>query len=94
MSNTFWSTPNEGMAIMAGQMLLVRALAAELDRLGKLNDALLRRVEVEATTNAKNSDFVSETDGTMQIHLMDYSIGAIRDGIKFLRATRNSGTLQ
>ena len=94
MSNTFWSTPNEGMAIMAGQMLLVRALAAELNRLGKLNDALLRTVEVEATTNAKNSDFVSEPDGTMQIHLMDYSIGAIRDGIKFLRVNRDSGTLQ
>jgi hypothetical protein len=93
MGNTVWNTPDEGTAIIAGQIQLIRALAAELHRLGKLDDDLLARIEKEATTKTKNTIFNPEANGALQIHLMDFSIGAIREGLKFLRAGRDSGGL-
>ena len=94
MGKTAWSTPDEGTAIIAGQILLVRALAAELHRLGRLDDDLLNKLERETITRAKNSIFDPDADGALQIHLMDYSIGAIREGVRYLRASRDKGFLQ
>ena len=94
MGKTVWSTPGKGTAIIAGQMQLVRALAVELHRIGMLNDELLTKLERETTTPAKSTIFNPEADGAMQIHLMDYSIGAIREGLRFLRASRDKDLLQ
>jgi hypothetical protein len=94
MGQTAWRTPDEGTAIIAGQMLLVRVLAVELHRLGRLDDDLLTKLERETTKQVKNSIFNPEADGAMQIHLMDYSIGAIREGLRYIRECRDKGLLQ
>jgi hypothetical protein len=55
---------------------------------------LLGKIEKEATTTAKNTIFNPEADGALQIHLMDFSIGTIREGLKFLRTSRDNGSLR
>lgn len=50
-----WDTPEEGMSIMAGQIQIIRALAVELNNLGKLDDVLLQRVEGISIKKAKGT---------------------------------------
>jgi hypothetical protein len=94
MGKTAWRTPAEGTAIIAGQMLLVRAFPVELHQLVRLDDDLLTKLERETITRVKNGIFNPGIDGATQIHLMDYSIGAIREGLRYIRECRDKGLLQ
>jgi hypothetical protein len=91
MGNTVWNTPEEAMAIMAGQFELLRALAVELHELGRLDDELLARVEQEAVKKAKGTTFNPEAADELQIWLMDFSISAIRDMSQYIKTNRDNG---
>jgi hypothetical protein len=93
MSEMVWDTPEEGMSIMTGQLQIIRALAVELHKLGKLDDALLQRVESISIKKAKGTTFDESAQDDLQIRLMDFSIDAIRTAVQFLRATRDNGEL-
>jgi len=81
------------MSIMAGQLQLIRTLAVELHKLGKLDDELLQRVEAVSIKKAKGTTFGGNPSDELQIRLMDFSIDAIRSAISYLKANRDNGNL-
>jgi hypothetical protein len=94
MADLKWDTPEEGGSIMIAQMGLIRELAVELNRLGKLDDSLLSRVEARSTQKVKGTVFSSNVPSdTEQLRLMDLSIEAIKGAVAYLKANRNNGNL-
>jgi hypothetical protein len=88
-----WDTSLEGMSIMAGQLQVIRSLAVELHKLGKLDNELLERVEAASIKKAKGTSFGDDAPAELQIRLMDFSIDAIQTAINYLRANRDKGNL-
>jgi hypothetical protein len=95
MANLVWNTPLQGHSIMAAHLGLMRELAVELNRLGKLDDSLLSRVEEQSIKKIKGSQFSSiALPDVEQLRLMDLAIEAIRVTVTYLRANRDKGNLK
>jgi hypothetical protein len=93
MTQMIWETPEEGISIIAGQLHLIRALAIELHKLGRLDDELLQRVQAASIKETKGTIFSDDAQAAHQIRLMDFSIGAIQAAIGYLKANRDGGKL-
>jgi hypothetical protein len=93
MTKTVWNTPDEANAVMGGQMQVIRALAVELQRLGKLDDDLLTKIQNESVKKTKGTAFNPEADDALQIRLMDLSIKIIDDMLRYIRVNRDKGNL-
>jgi hypothetical protein len=93
MAQMIWETPEEGISIIAGQLQLIRALAIELHKLGRLDDGLLQRVQAASIKKTKGTIFSDDAQPAYQIRLMNFSIGAIQAVIDYLKANRDGGQL-